>query len=129
MKNLSQHRSDAGGMLMKCVRKDLTAVSKEGKWGKGGPFDESVERLAIRGTDFEDVRFGSTATTPCGTLIITSRMPSLPSRRVPRSTAYLLSAQSFRLIYKVYPQIQNRRRTRDLLLPRLLSGRINLKSN
>ncbi len=49
---------------MEYVLKDLIAVSKDGEWGKGEPFDDSVEMLAIRGTDFEDVRFGFTASTP-----------------------------------------------------------------
>jgi hypothetical protein len=49
---------------MKCVLKDLIAVSKDGEWGKGEPFNESVEMLAIRGTDFEDVRFGLTVHIP-----------------------------------------------------------------
>lgn len=49
---------------MNCVLKDLISISKDGEWGKGEPFDESVEMLAIRGTDFEDVRFGNTASTP-----------------------------------------------------------------
>jgi type I restriction enzyme S subunit len=49
---------------MECVLKDLIAVSKDGEWGKGEPFDDSVEMFAIRGTDFEDVRFGFTAGTP-----------------------------------------------------------------
>lgn len=49
---------------MKCVLKDLIAISKDGEWGKGEPFDDSVEMLAIRGTDFKDVRFGFTASTP-----------------------------------------------------------------
>ncbi|HBA87417.1 MAG TPA: restriction endonuclease subunit S [Geobacter sp.] len=35
---------------------------------------------------------------------------------------------SFRLIYKLHKQIQNLRRTRDLLLPRLLSGQIDLET-
>jgi type I restriction enzyme S subunit len=35
-------------------------------------------------------------------------------------------APSFRLIYKLHLQIQNLRRTRDLLLPRLLSGQVAL---
>jgi type I restriction enzyme, S subunit len=35
---------------------------------------------------------------------------------------------SFRLIYKLHLQIQNLRRTRDLLLPRLLSGRVKLRT-
>ena len=49
---------------MVCVLKDLIAVSKDGEWGKGEAFDDSVEMLAIRGTDFEDIRFGVTASTP-----------------------------------------------------------------
>lgn len=35
---------------------------------------------------------------------------------------------SFRLIYKLHLQIQNLRRTRDLLLPRLLSGQIDVEA-
>src|ERR1700693_311194 len=46
------------------VLKDLIDYSKDGEWGKGEPFDESVEMLAIRGTDFEDVRFGNPSTVP-----------------------------------------------------------------
>lgn len=38
-------------------------------------------------------------------------------------------APSFRLIYKLHLQIQTLRRTRDLLLPRLLSGQVNLTMN
>ncbi len=49
---------------MECVLKDLIAVSKDGEWGKGEAFEESVEMLAVRGTDFEDVRFGSTVGVP-----------------------------------------------------------------
>lgn len=37
-------------------------------------------------------------------------------------------APSFRLIYSLHLQIQNLRRTRDLLLPRLLSGQIAVES-
>jgi type I restriction enzyme S subunit len=37
-------------------------------------------------------------------------------------------APSFRLIYKLHLQIQNLRQTRDLLLPRLLSGQVELKA-
>ncbi len=37
-------------------------------------------------------------------------------------------APSFRLIYKLHLQIQNLRRTRDLLLPRLLSGQIDVSA-
>jgi type I restriction enzyme S subunit len=37
-------------------------------------------------------------------------------------------APSFRLIYSLHLQIQNLRRTRDLLLPRLLSGQIEVEA-
>lgn len=37
-------------------------------------------------------------------------------------------APSFRLIYSLHLQIQNLRRTRDLLLPRLLSGQISVEA-
>ena len=37
-------------------------------------------------------------------------------------------APSFRIIYKLHLQIQNLRRTRDLLLPRLLSGQGGLNA-
>jgi type I restriction enzyme S subunit len=36
---------------------------------------------------------------------------------------------SFRLIYKLHQQIQNLRRTRDLLLPRLLSGQFQVEAS
>jgi type I restriction enzyme S subunit len=49
---------------MKCVLKDLIAVSKDGEWGKGEPFDDSVEMHAIRGTDFANVRLGNATATP-----------------------------------------------------------------
>jgi type I restriction enzyme S subunit len=37
-------------------------------------------------------------------------------------------APSFRLIYELHQQTQNLRRTRDLLLPRLLSGQIEVEA-
>ena len=40
----------------------------------------------------------------------------------------LIAAPSFRLIHKLHLQTQNLRRTRDLLLPRLLSGQISVKT-
>ena len=49
---------------MECVLKDLISLSKDGEWGKGKSFENSVEMLAIRGTDFKDVRFSNTATVP-----------------------------------------------------------------
>jgi type I restriction enzyme, S subunit len=40
----------------------------------------------------------------------------------------LIVSPSFRLTYKLHLQIQNLRRTRDLLLPRLLSGQIDVEA-
>ena len=39
----------------------------------------------------------------------------------------MLEPLEFKLIYTLHLQIQNLRRTRDLLLPRLLSGQINVE--
>lgn len=39
------------------------------------------------------------------------------------------AAPSLRFIYKLHLQIQNLRRTQDLLLPRLLSGQVNLEEH
>ena len=47
-----------------CVLKDLIEISKDGEWGKGESFDDSVEMLAIRGTDFDDARFGDLGSVP-----------------------------------------------------------------
>lgn len=40
-----------------------------------------------------------------------------------------IGATSFRLIYKLHGQIQKLRQTHDLLLPCLLSGHVELKTN
>jgi type I restriction enzyme S subunit len=47
--------------------------------------------------------------------------------RTPLDQFSVIVAPSFRLIYKLHLQIQNLRRTRDLLLPRLLSGQIDVE--
>ena len=49
---------------MKCVLKDLIDISKDGEWGKSAPFEGSVEMIAIRGTDFEQIRLGNSASAP-----------------------------------------------------------------
>jgi type I restriction enzyme S subunit len=38
--------------------KSLIQISKDGEWGKGEPFDNSLEMLVIRGTDFDDASVG-----------------------------------------------------------------------
>jgi len=44
--------------------KPLILETKDGEWGKGEAFEESVEMAVIRGTDFEDVRIGVTSDVP-----------------------------------------------------------------
>jgi|GEM_PF-5672979 len=51
--------------------------------------------------------------------------PEPPVHLIDKFTA--LVARSIRLIYNLYLQIQNLRKTRDLLLPRLLSGQAKLE--
>jgi type I restriction enzyme S subunit len=50
--------------MIDCVLKDLIEISKDGEWGKGETFDDSVEMVCIRGTDFEDARFGNLDSAP-----------------------------------------------------------------
>jgi type I restriction enzyme S subunit len=45
-------------MSTSVVLKSLILESKDGEWGKGEPFDKSVEMAVIRGTDFSAVRVG-----------------------------------------------------------------------
>jgi type I restriction enzyme S subunit len=42
----------------------LLDFSRDGEWGKGEPFDNSVEMKVIRGTDFGEVRVGILANVP-----------------------------------------------------------------
>jgi type I restriction enzyme, S subunit len=46
------------------VLKSLIVESKDGEWGKGEPFDQSVEMAVIRGTDFSAVRVGEIGSLP-----------------------------------------------------------------
>lgn len=61
-------------MSTRVVLKSLIIESKDGEWGKGDPFDQSVEMAVIRGTDFSDVRMGE--------------MGSLPRRFIPGHIAH-----------------------------------------
>ena len=53
--------------------KSLIQESKDGEWGKGEPFEDSVKMAVIRGTDFEAVRIGN--------------LDNLPSRYIPSHIA------------------------------------------
>lgn len=51
-------------MATKTNLKALIEESKDGEWGKDGPFDGSVEMTIIRGTDFDSVRLGEDKALP-----------------------------------------------------------------
>lgn len=55
------------------VLKALIQESKDGEWGKGEPFEDSVKMAVIRGTDFEAVRNGN--------------IDALPIRYIPKRIA------------------------------------------
>jgi type I restriction enzyme S subunit len=55
------------------VLKSLIQESKDGEWGKGEPFEDSVKMAVIRGTDFEAVRNGN--------------IDALPIRYIPKRIA------------------------------------------
>jgi type I restriction enzyme S subunit len=93
---------------MDCVLKDLIAISKDGEWGKGEPFDDSLEMLAIRGTDFEHVRFGDTASTP--------------RRHIPKRIAERKTLQPWDVLIEAAGGTKNQITGRTVLLrPRLFS--------
>ncbi len=94
---------------MKCVLKDLIAVSKDGEWGKGETFENSVEMLAIRGTDFRTVRLGDTSSTP--------------RRYIPKHIAERKVLQPWDVIIEAAGGTKNQITGRTLLLrPQLFSG-------
>jgi type I restriction enzyme S subunit len=51
-------------MKKEYVLQDLILISKDGEWGKGEPFERSVEMIVIRATDFEDVQIGQHSNIP-----------------------------------------------------------------
>ena len=46
------------------VLRELIEESKDGEWGKGEPFQDSVEMIAIRATDFDEVKAGRPENVP-----------------------------------------------------------------
>jgi type I restriction enzyme, S subunit len=51
-------------MTSKTVLKSLINLSKDGEWGKGDEFTESIKMGVIRGTDFKDISFGDIRNLP-----------------------------------------------------------------
>ena len=43
---------------------EFIVLSKDGEWGKGEPFEDSVAMRIIRGTDFDSVRTGDWSSVP-----------------------------------------------------------------
>lgn len=46
------------------ILRSLIADTKDGEWGKGDPFPDSIEMAVIRGTDFEACRLGKLTAVP-----------------------------------------------------------------
>lgn len=68
------------------VLKSLIQESKDGEWGQGEPFKDSVEMAVIRGTDFEAVRSGLLA--------------ELPIRHIPKRIANRKTLQSNDIVFE-----------------------------
>ena len=93
---------------MECVLKDLISLSKDGEWGKGKSFENSVEMLAIRGTDFKDVRLSNTT--------------SVPRRHIPKSIAERKVLQPWDVLIEAAGGTKNQITGRTVLLrPQLFS--------
>jgi type I restriction enzyme, S subunit len=90
------------------VLKAITAVTKDGEWGKGEPFDSCVQMAVIRGTDFEDARSGL--------------IDRIPSRYIPAHIAARKQLQPFDVLIETAGGSKDRPTGRTLLVkPGLIS--------
>ena len=90
------------------VLKSITAITKDGEWGKGEPFYSSVEMAVIRGTDFEDARVGF--------------LDGVPSRYIPEHIAIRKRLQAFDILIETAGGSKDRPTGRTLLVkPSLIS--------
>jgi type I restriction enzyme S subunit len=90
------------------VLKSITTVTKDGEWGKGEPFDSSVEMAVIRGTDFEDARIGLLA--------------GVPARHIPKHIAIRKRLEAFDILIETAGGSKDRPTGRTLLVkPSLIS--------
>ena len=90
------------------VLKSITTVTKDGEWGKGEPFDSSVQMTVIRGTDFEGARVGL--------------LDGVPSRYIPEHIAIRKRLQAFDILIETAGGSKNRPTGRTLLVtPSLIS--------
>lgn len=94
------------------VLKEITVVTKDGEWGKGEPFDSSVEMMVIRGTDFEDVRVGS--------------LDGVPSRYIPEHIATRKRLQPFDILIETAGGSKDRPTGRTMLLKPSMISKANL---
>jgi len=64
----------------------LIQTSKDGEWGKGEPFNDSVEMAVVRGTDFDEVRLG--------------KVSDLPVRYIPKRIAERKTLQANDIVFE-----------------------------
>jgi len=88
------------------VLRSLIAESKDGEWGKGEPFEQSVEMSVIRGTDFSDVRV--------------AHIDSLPVRFIPERIAIRKTLQPFDILIETAGGSKDRPTGRTLLVKQSL---------
>jgi type I restriction enzyme S subunit len=91
------------------VLKDLIDLSKDGEWGKGEPFADSVAMLCIRGTDFGGVRFGS--------------LDDVPMRHVRKNIAEYKSLRPWDLLIETAGGTKGQITGRTIILRPSLFGR------
>jgi type I restriction enzyme, S subunit len=84
------------------VLKDLLLDSKDGEWGKGEATSDSVAMLAIRGTDFEDVRIG--------------QLQGVPLRHIPARIAARKTLRPLDIVFETAGGSKDRPTGRSVLL-------------
>jgi type I restriction enzyme, S subunit len=92
--------NDIGGRTLA----EFITLSKDGEWGKGEPFEDSVQMRVIRGTDFDSVRNGDWS--------------CVPTRYVSRKHAELKAVQDGDLVIETAGGSRDRPTGRTIFLPR-----------
>lgn len=87
---------------MTFVLKDLLLDSKDGEWGKGEQGEDTVAMLAVRGTDFEDVRIG--------------RLDAVPLRHIPGRIAARKTLRALDIVFETAGGSKDRPTGRSVLL-------------
>ncbi len=92
------------------VLKKLIKETKDGEWGKGEPFENSIKMHAIRGTDFDKVRTGDIST--------------IPIRYLKKHIAERKTLQPFDIILETAGGSKNRPTGRSIFLRKSLFERL-----